>query len=95
MSFSCVTIPILLSKFKNCCKSSSGKYGATPYSPDSAPSLGSKHLSETMFSSNSDVKTAAENWINGQGRDSYQARLKKLVLGSDKCLNRFGDYAEK
>ncbi|GBN48316.1 hypothetical protein AVEN_249193-1 [Araneus ventricosus] len=37
-----------------------------PYSPDSAPNLGSKHLSATRFSSNSDAKTAAENWLNGQ-----------------------------
>ncbi|GBM06590.1 hypothetical protein AVEN_220031-1 [Araneus ventricosus] len=35
------------------------------------------------------------NWINGQGRDSYQAGLNKLVLRSDKCLNRFGDYVER
>ncbi|GBN90418.1 hypothetical protein AVEN_149212-1 [Araneus ventricosus] len=37
-----------------------------PYSPDSAPNLGSKHLSRTRFSSVSDVKTVAENWLNGQ-----------------------------
>ncbi|GBM22125.1 hypothetical protein AVEN_266484-1 [Araneus ventricosus] len=30
-----------------------------PYSPDLAPNLGSKHLSGTRFSSDSDVKTAA------------------------------------
>ncbi|GBM38433.1 hypothetical protein AVEN_260812-1 [Araneus ventricosus] len=36
--------------------------------------------------------TAAENWLNGQGRDFYQAGLNKLVLRSDKCLKRFGDY---
>ncbi|GBM58036.1 hypothetical protein AVEN_170643-1 [Araneus ventricosus] len=35
-----------------------------PYSPDLATNLGSKHLSGTRFSSNSDMKTAAENWIN-------------------------------
>ncbi|GBL84920.1 hypothetical protein AVEN_106539-1 [Araneus ventricosus] len=37
-----------------------------PYSPDSAPNLVSKHLSGTGFSSESDVKTVAENWFNGQ-----------------------------
>ncbi|GBM97721.1 hypothetical protein AVEN_125247-1 [Araneus ventricosus] len=37
-----------------------------PYSPYSAPSLGSKHLSGTRFSSESDVKTVDENWLNGQ-----------------------------
>ncbi|GBN51810.1 hypothetical protein AVEN_91818-1 [Araneus ventricosus] len=66
-----------------------------PYSPDLATNLGSKHLYATRFSSNSDVKTAAENCLNGQGRDFYQAGLNKLVLLSDNCLNRFGDYLEK
>ncbi|GBN24038.1 hypothetical protein AVEN_242398-1 [Araneus ventricosus] len=45
------------------------------YSSGLAPNLGSTHLSGTRFSSNSDVKTAAENWINGQGRDLYPAVL--------------------
>ncbi|GBN69159.1 hypothetical protein AVEN_235880-1 [Araneus ventricosus] len=52
----------------------------SPYSPDLTPNLGSKHLSRTRLSSNSDVKTAAENWINGQGHDFCQAGLNKLVL---------------
>ncbi|GBN92364.1 hypothetical protein AVEN_72419-1, partial [Araneus ventricosus] len=43
-----------------------------PYSPDLAPNLGSKHLSGIRLSSNSDLKTASENWLNGQGRDFYQ-----------------------
>ncbi|GBM03750.1 hypothetical protein AVEN_134965-1 [Araneus ventricosus] len=66
-----------------------------PYSPDLVPNLSSKHLYRTRFSLGSNMKTAAKNWINGQGRDFYQAGLKKLVLRSDKCLNRFGDYVEK
>ncbi|GBM55224.1 hypothetical protein AVEN_158111-1 [Araneus ventricosus] len=45
-----------------------------------------EYLSGTRFSSDSDVKIAAEN----SGRDFCQARLNKLVLCSDKCLNRFG-----
>ncbi|GBM04664.1 hypothetical protein AVEN_75615-2-1, partial [Araneus ventricosus] len=54
------------------------------------------HSSSPRFSSNSrDMKTAAENWLNGQGRDFDQAGLNKLVLSSDKCLNIFGDYVEK
>ncbi|GBM56276.1 hypothetical protein AVEN_151953-1 [Araneus ventricosus] len=92
----------MLVKLKKCCKSSSEKSGAPspPYSPDLATNLGSKHLSGRRFSSNSDVKTAAENWFNGQGRDFYQAVLKlvlflKPVLRSDNCLNRFGDYEER
>ncbi|GBN94279.1 hypothetical protein AVEN_79782-1 [Araneus ventricosus] len=51
--------------------------------------------SGTRFSLKSDVKTPAENWLNGQGLDFYQAGLIKLILLSDKCLNRFGDYVEK
>ncbi|GBL78939.1 hypothetical protein AVEN_48909-1 [Araneus ventricosus] len=66
-----------------------------PYSPNLAPNLGSKRLSGTGFSSNGDVKTAAENWLNGQGHYFYQAGLNKLVLRSDKCLIRFGDDVEK
>ncbi|GBO18116.1 hypothetical protein AVEN_205574-1 [Araneus ventricosus] len=62
-----------------------------PYNPYLAPNLGSKRLSGTRFSSESDARTAAENC----GRDFYQARLNKLVLLSDECRNRFGDYVEK
>ncbi|GBN16467.1 hypothetical protein AVEN_196923-1 [Araneus ventricosus] len=54
-----------------------------------------EHLSGTRFSSESDVKTPAKNWLNGQGRDFYQAWLNTLVLRSDICLNRCGDYVEK
>ncbi|GBM35281.1 hypothetical protein AVEN_203852-1 [Araneus ventricosus] len=63
--------------------------------PDLAPNLGSKHLSGTRLSSNSDVKRTAENWLNGQGHVFCQAGSNKLVLLSDKCLNRFYDYVEK
>ncbi|GBL88884.1 hypothetical protein AVEN_158987-1 [Araneus ventricosus] len=66
-----------------------------PYSPDLAPNLDSKHLYGTSFSSNSDMKTAAENWLSGQGHYFYQSGLNKLALRSDKCLNRFGAYVEK
>ncbi|GBL89514.1 hypothetical protein AVEN_87850-1 [Araneus ventricosus] len=65
------------------------------YSPDLAPITCSKHLSGKRFSSNSDAKTAAENWFIGQGRDFYQAGLNNLVLRSDKCLNRFDNHVEK
>ncbi|GBM17777.1 hypothetical protein AVEN_99657-1 [Araneus ventricosus] len=36
-----------------------------------------EHLFGTRFSSDSDVKTAVENWLNGLGRDFYQAGLNK------------------
>ncbi|GBN38562.1 hypothetical protein AVEN_9047-1 [Araneus ventricosus] len=81
--------PKLLQKFKLEVRSH------PPYNPDSAPNLGSNHLFETRFSSNSDMKTAAEKWLNGQGRDFYQAGLIRLVLCSDNCLNRFDDYVLK
>ncbi|GBN64265.1 hypothetical protein AVEN_180282-1 [Araneus ventricosus] len=58
-----------------------------PYSQNLAPNLRFKHLSGTRFSSNSDAKPAAENC----GRDFYQAELNKLILRTDKCLNRFDD----
>ncbi|GBM21104.1 hypothetical protein AVEN_200786-1 [Araneus ventricosus] len=95
-----MTIPTLLAKLKICYKSSSGKSRTrpsppSPYSQYLAPNLGSKHLSGTRFSSVSDVKTATENWLNGQGRDFCQAWLNKLVLRPDKCLNKVGDYVEK
>lgn len=53
-----------------------------------------KHLSRTRFSLN-DLKTVAENWLNGQGQNFYQAGLNKLVICSNKCLNTFGGYVEK
>ncbi|GBO08358.1 hypothetical protein AVEN_65774-1, partial [Araneus ventricosus] len=46
-------------------------------SPDSAPNLGSKHLSGSSFSSESDMKTVVENSLNGTGRDFCQAELSK------------------
>ncbi|GBO20327.1 hypothetical protein AVEN_216369-1 [Araneus ventricosus] len=64
------------------------------YSQDLALNLGSKRLFVRKLSSNSDVKTAAENWLNGQGRDFYEARLNTLVLLLNKCINKFGDYFE-
>ncbi|GBM10071.1 hypothetical protein AVEN_183393-1 [Araneus ventricosus] len=89
MVLSCMTIPTLLAKLKNLQKFKWEVWSHPPYSPDLAPKLGSKHLFGTRFSSDSDVKTAAENWLNGP------AGLNKLVLRSDKCLSRFGDYLEK
>ncbi|GBM07707.1 hypothetical protein AVEN_137591-1 [Araneus ventricosus] len=62
-----MAILILLAKLKNSCESLSGMSGApSPYSPGSTLNLGSKHLSGTRLSSESDVKTVVENWLNGQ-----------------------------
>ncbi|GBO19170.1 hypothetical protein AVEN_52109-1 [Araneus ventricosus] len=91
MSSSCMKIPILLGKLKKVQEGSLSH----PYSLDLAPNLVSKNLSGTRFSSKSDVKTATENWLNGEESDFSQVGLNQLVPRSDKCLNRFGDYAEK
>ncbi|GBM39599.1 Arylsulfatase B, partial [Araneus ventricosus] len=48
-----------------------------------------EHSSGIRFSSSSDAKIAAENWLNGQGCGFYQAGLNKLVLRSDKVINIF------
>ncbi|GBN60101.1 hypothetical protein AVEN_51095-1 [Araneus ventricosus] len=58
-----------------------------PIQPRFGIQSGSEILYGTRFSSDSDVKTATGNWLNGQGRDFYQVELNKLVLRSDKCLN--------
>ncbi|GBO25026.1 hypothetical protein AVEN_17240-1 [Araneus ventricosus] len=41
-----------------------------------------EHLPGTRFSSESDVKAAAVNWLNGQGRDFYQFGLNKRMIPS-------------
>ncbi|GBL81262.1 hypothetical protein AVEN_155869-1 [Araneus ventricosus] len=41
-----------------------------PIHPRFGPNLGSKHLSGTRFSSESDVKPAAQSCLNVQGRNS-------------------------
>ncbi|GBL86847.1 hypothetical protein AVEN_96072-1 [Araneus ventricosus] len=86
-----MTIPIQLVESRIAVKIQEGSLEPPPYSPDLTPNLGSKYLSGTRLSSNSDVKTAAENC----GRDFYQVGLSKLVLRPDKYLNRFCDYDEK
>ncbi|GBM23448.1 hypothetical protein AVEN_181567-1 [Araneus ventricosus] len=94
VSSSCMTMPILLKKLQNsriAAKVQVGSLETPSYSPNLAPNLGSKHLSGTRFSSDSDAKTAVENC----GRDFCQAGLNKLVLRSDKCLNTCYDYVEK
>ncbi|GBL72432.1 hypothetical protein AVEN_115353-1 [Araneus ventricosus] len=49
-----------------------------------------EHLLGTRFSSvDEEVKTAAKKRLNGQGHQFHQTSMNKLVLKSDKCLNRF------
>ncbi|GBM22756.1 hypothetical protein AVEN_196122-1 [Araneus ventricosus] len=92
------TQELMLCKPELLWSSSSGRSGVTPpppYRPESAPNLGSKHLSGTRFSLESDLKTVVENWLNRQDVISAKNELSKLVLRSDKCLNRFGKCVTK
>ncbi|GBO23404.1 hypothetical protein AVEN_135578-1 [Araneus ventricosus] len=91
-----MTIPTLLLKLKNCCKSSSGKSEATRTQPRFDTQSGFQTLTwnEVLFRE-LHLETAANNWLNCQGRNFYQSGLSKLVLRSDKWLNRFGDHVEK
>ncbi|GBL93159.1 hypothetical protein AVEN_42622-1 [Araneus ventricosus] len=57
----------LLQKFKR------EVWSHPPNKQDLVPNLCSKCLYGTTFCSNSDVKTAAENWLNGQGPDFNKA----------------------
>ncbi|GBM29975.1 hypothetical protein AVEN_167449-1 [Araneus ventricosus] len=93
VSSSCMTIPIMLAKLKNCFKSSSGKSGATPHPAQIWHPIWvqNTYLGQGSLQ-NSDVKTAAENWLNGQRRDFYQAGLVKLFLCSENAYIGFGDY---
>ncbi|GBN95927.1 hypothetical protein AVEN_140404-1 [Araneus ventricosus] len=51
-----------------------------------------QYLSGTKFSSDDDE---TKMWLNEYRRDFYQVGMNKLVLWSDKCLNGFGDFAER
>lgn len=53
-----------------------------------------ENLSGKKFSSGGDSETAAENWVNWQGHEFKTAELKKLVLRSNNCLNKFKYYVE-
>jgi transposase len=72
-----------------------------PYSPDLAPSdfhlfpklkefLGEKH-----FTSDDDVKTAVNTWLNTLAAEEYNRGILKLLDRYDKCLIGGGDYVEK
>ncbi|GBN65507.1 hypothetical protein AVEN_72975-1 [Araneus ventricosus] len=65
-----------------------------PYSPNFAPNLGSKYLSGTSFSSESDVQTVVEN-CSMDRTDFCQVGVNKMELRSDKCLNIFADFVEQ
>ncbi|GBM12179.1 hypothetical protein AVEN_20991-2 [Araneus ventricosus] len=91
-----MALSILLAKFKNLLQKFKWKvWIPPPIQPRFGTQSGFQTLSGTRFSSDSDVKTAAENRLNRRRRYFYPAGLNKLILPSDKCLNRFGDYVEK
>jgi histone-lysine N-methyltransferase SETMAR len=71
------------------------------HSPDLAPSdfhlFGKlkEHLSGKRFASDQEVENETRNWLTNLDENFYAERILKLVSRWDKCLNLFGDYAEK
>lgn len=72
-----------------------------PYSPDLAPSdfylfpKLKENLRGRVFSSNDDVISAVNTWVNDQDRVFYEYGLKKLEKRWQKCIDVCGDYVEK
>ncbi|GFS72194.1 uncharacterized protein TNCV_2442421 [Trichonephila clavipes] len=89
--------PILLSSARIVAVVQVGNLELSPYSPDLTPInyLQFPTLKDRWFSLDSDVKTFAETWLNERGPNFYYDELNKLVLLSDKCMSRLGDYAKK
>ncbi|GBL70141.1 hypothetical protein AVEN_36577-1 [Araneus ventricosus] len=50
------------------------------YIPDLASNLLTKYLSLKRLSSDSDVKTIAENWLNGQGGHFFKAEYYNFCI---------------
>ncbi|GBM20687.1 hypothetical protein AVEN_105931-1 [Araneus ventricosus] len=90
-----VILPVLLAKLKNCCESSSGKSEATPMQPRFGTQCGFQTLIWNKVLFRHRCKNSCRELAQWTGRDLCQAGLNELVLRSDKCLNRFGDYVEK
>jgi hypothetical protein len=97
------TMPALtqLQQQHNCWMNVDGKFFVTLLTVDLAPSdfqlfpklkefLGRKH-----FTSDDDVKTAVNMWLNTLAAEEYNRGILKLVDRYDKCLNGGGDYVEK
>ncbi len=72
-----------------------------PYLPDLAPSnfhlfLALKRaLGCRWFTTDAEVQNAIEEFFKLQEQMWYYWGLEKLVYRYDKCLNKYGDYAEK
>lgn len=54
-----------------------------------------QELDGRQFSNDNQVQTAVLSWIQDQGAIVYRQAIERLVLRSDKCLQRLGDYVEK
>jgi hypothetical protein len=54
-----------------------------------------QHLEGRRFHKNEDVKMAAGEWLLMQKPNFYHKRIFKDIQRWDKCINVFGDYAEK
>ena len=71
-----------------------------PYSPDLAPSdyhllPGLKtQLKGHHFSSDAEVITAAETWLDGQPMNFFLNGLQRLEQRAKKCIELHGEYAE-
>jgi len=71
-----------------------------PYSLDLAPSdyqlfTGlKKQLKGHHFSSDVEVTTAAETWLDGQHSEFFLSGLPKLELQAKKCIELRGEYVE-
>ena len=73
-----------------------------PYSPDLAPSdyhlfpnLKKKHLRGQRFSTDDELKSAAEEWLKGQSELFYFTGIEKLRDRYKLCIDKGGDYVEK
>ena len=70
------------------------------YSPDLAPSDYNlfpglkKQLKGHHFSSNAEVISAAEIWLDGQHSEFFLSGLQKLEQRTKKCIELHGEYAE-
>jgi hypothetical protein len=51
-------------------------------------------LAAERFSSDNEVKTAAQHWLKTLAADFFDEGIQKLVPRYDKCLNLGGDYVE-
>jgi len=71
-----------------------------PYSPDLAPSDYhlfpglKKPLKVRHFSSDAEVITAAETWLDGQPSEFFLSGLQKLQQRAKKCIEFRGEYVE-